>query len=174
MFKFAMSLFALSLLYAEAHAAGNMKPGLWEITTQSDAIQSMPKIPPAQIERMRKMGIDVPQFQNGAIVSKVCITQEMAERNPWAQAEQGGRDCRTGAPQQQGSGYTADIICDGPDMKGKGTVKADFASSESFSTSTDFKGSAGGRPIQNHSVTSGKWLGADCGTVQPWPLPSAK
>jgi hypothetical protein len=175
MFKLAMPLLALTLLYtADVYAAGNMKPGLWEITTQSDAMQNMPKIPPAQIERMRKMGIDVPQFQNGAIVSKVCITQEMAERNPWAQAEQGGKDCRTGTPQQQGSSYTADIICDGPDMKGKGKVKASFASSESFSTSTDFQGNAGGRPIQNHSVTSGKWLSANCGTVQPAPLPPTK
>jgi hypothetical protein len=170
--KSTISVLAVSLLFAAtAQAAGNMKPGLWEITTQSDAMQNMPKIPPAQIERMRKMGVDVPQFQNGAIVSKVCISKETAERSQWPQPDQGGKDCKTGAAQQQGSSYTADIVCDGPDMKGKGTLKASFASNESFSSSTDFKGTAGGRPIQDHSVTSGKWLGADCGSVRPAPPP---
>lgn len=166
----AISVLAVSLLCAAAaQAAGNMKPGLWEITTQSDAMQSMPKIPPAQIERMRKMGVDVPQFQNGAIVSKVCISKEAAERSQWPQPDQGNKDCKTGAPQQQGADYTADIVCDGPNMKGKGTLRASFAGNESFSSSTDFKGSAGGHPIQEHSVTSGKWLSADCGSVQPVP-----
>lgn len=168
MLKIATTTLAASLvLAAHAHAAGNMKPGLWEITTQSDAMQSMPKIPPEQIERMRKMGVDVPQLQNGAIVSKVCITPEMAQREQWPRPEQDGKDCTTGAPQTQGNGYTADIVCNGPNVKGKGTVKASFTGNTSFSSSTSFNGTAGGRPIKDHSVTSGKWLAADCGAVQP-------
>jgi hypothetical protein len=114
------------------------------------------------------MGVDVPQFQNGAIVNRICITPEMAARSELPQ-EQGSKDCRTGAPRQQGGSYTADIVCDGPNMKGKGTVKASFGGGESFSSSTDFNGRAGGQPVHNHSVTSGKWLGADCGSVRPVP-----
>jgi hypothetical protein len=171
MLKIALSTLALSLLLAGhanvAAAAGHMKPGLWEITTQSDAMQSMPKIPPEQIERMRKMGVEVPQLQNGAIVSKVCITPDMAQRQQLPQADQNGKDCTTSAPQTQGNGYTADIVCKGPNLKGKGTLKASFASDASFSSSSTFNGTAGGQPIKDHSVTSGKWLSTDCGAVKP-------
>jgi hypothetical protein len=167
MLKSVLPALAASLVFTAAHAAGNMKPGLWEITTQSDAMQRMPKIPPEQIERMRKMGVEVPQMQNGGIVSKVCITPEMAQRDQWPQAAQNAHDCTTGAPQAQGNAYTADIVCKGPNIKGKGTLKASFADSTSFSSSSSFNGTAGGQPIKDHSTTSGKWLSADCGTVKP-------
>jgi hypothetical protein len=160
MLKIVIAMLAATLILpAYAHAAGNMKPGLWEITTQSDAMHNMPKIPPDQIERMRKMGIDVPQLQNGAIVSKVCVTPEMAQHEQWPQAEQNGKDCTTGTPQAQGSGYSAEIVCNGPNVKGKGTLKASFTGNTSFSSSSTFDGTAGDRPIKDRSVTSGKcWV----------------
>ena len=175
MLKPAISTLATSLLFiASAHAAGDMKPGLWEITMQSEAMQSMPKIPPEQIERMRKMGVELPQLQDGAIVSKVCITPERAQREQWLQANRHANDCTTGTPQAQGNSYTADIVCNGPNVKGKGTLKASFASDASFSSSSTFNGTVGGQPVKDHSVTSGKWLSADCGAVKPAAAPPKK
>src|SRR3569832_2467893 len=74
--KTVLSLLMCSLLFsaAGAWAAGQMKPGLWEITMKSDAKKNMPKIPPKQKKKMREMGIDMPQMSDGGMVTKVCIT----------------------------------------------------------------------------------------------------
>lgn len=62
-------LVSLLSIVAEANAAGKMKPGLWEMTMKSDMLKSVPKIPPAQVEQMRKMGIQVPSFQDGSMTT---------------------------------------------------------------------------------------------------------
>jgi len=149
-----------------ADAAGHLKAGLWEITTQSSAMQNM-KIPPAQIEQMRRLGVDISKFQGGAIVSKVCITPEMAARDALPQMAQQRRDCTVGAPQAETDGYVAGVTCHGPTVHGKGKWKVVYSGDESFSASSEFTGDAAGRPLSDHSVTSGKWLDAHCGTVKP-------
>jgi hypothetical protein len=75
--------------------------------------------------------------------------------------------CKTGNTKQSATGYTTDIVCKGPDMKGKGLATVSFASGESFSTSTEFQGTINGQPINDRSDTSGKWIGPDCGSVKP-------
>lgn len=149
-----------------AWAAGQMKPGLWEMSMKSDAFKAMPKMSPQQMEQMRKMGVNVPQMQDGAMVSKVCITKEMAEREqpPMGRNEAG---CQSKNFQRSGNAYSGDIVCDGALMKGTGKVKGTFASDSGFTSVYDFKGTAHGQPMNHHSETSGKWLAADCGSVKP-------
>jgi hypothetical protein len=163
---FVSALTASMLFVMSAYGAGAMKAGLWEVTTQSAAMKNMPKVPPEQIEQMRKMGVDISQLQSGAIVSKICITKDMAQRNqlPMDQALNG---CKTGSTKQSASGYTTDIVCKGPEMKGKGLATVSFASDESFSTSTEFQGTINGQPISDRSDTSGKWISTGCGSVKP-------
>ena len=74
-------------------AAGAMKPGLWEMTMKSDAMKAMPALSPQQMEQMRKAGVNVPQMQAGGMVTKVCISKEMAERDqpPAAREDSGPR-----------------------------------------------------------------------------------
>lgn len=160
-------LFSLSLFHAAAWAAEQIKPGLWEMTMKSDAMKNMPKIPPEQMEQMRKMGITIPKMQDGSITSKVCISKEMAERDQLPQTSQKESGCQSKNYQRTGSNYTVDIVCDGPDMKGEGKVKGKFSGNESFSSTYDFKGTAQGLPINQRHESSGKWLGADCGNVKP-------
>jgi hypothetical protein len=52
-------------------------------------------------------------------------------------------------------------------MKGKGKGQGTFSGGERFTSTYDFKGTSGGRPVAQHQETSGKWLGADCGNVRP-------
>jgi hypothetical protein len=70
--KIAASLLMLSLLPASAVvlAAGQMKPGLWEMTVKSDAFKNMPKIPPAQMEQMRNSTYDFKGSAGGQPVSQ--------------------------------------------------------------------------------------------------------
>jgi hypothetical protein len=167
--KIAASILMLSLLSASAVglAAGQMKPGLWEMTMKSDAFKNMPKIPPEQMEQMRKMGVTVPNMQNGGIVQKVCITRQMAERDGTPQMLQSESGCESKNFNTSGNSYSGDIVCTGPDLKGEGEVKGAFSGNESFSSTYDFKGTAGGQPVNQHQETSGKWLSADCGNVKP-------
>lgn len=166
--KTALSMLICSMMMSAgaAFAAGQMKPGLWEMTMKSDAFKNMPKMSPQQMEQMRKMGVNVPQMQDGAMLSKVCITKEMAERDqPPVETKEMG--CQSKNYQRSGNSYSVDIVCDGPDMKGAGKVKGSFNGNTSFTSTYDFKGTSHGQPINSHTENSGKWLSAECGNVKP-------
>jgi hypothetical protein len=151
-----------------AHAQVGVKPGLWEVTTQSSEMKELPKMSPEQTEQLRKLGVDIAKLQSGAIVTKICISKQMAERDPFPQIDQAQSGCKIGETHRTDSGYLADIVCDSPGMKGKGVVKATYASNESFTTSLEFTGTSGTRQIEyDRSDASGKWLGSDCGSLKP-------
>jgi hypothetical protein len=150
---------------AAALAAGITKPGLWQMTMKSDAMKNMPKLPPEQLEQMKKMGITLPQMQDGAMVTKVCISKEMAARDePPAMAAQSG--CQPKNYQRSGSTYSVDIVCNGAEIKGQGKARGTITG-DNFTSTYDFQGTMHGQPVNQHHETSGKWLGADCGDVKP-------
>lgn len=158
---------SLCSLSSVAWAAGQMKPGLWEMTIKSDAMKNMPKIPPEQMEQMRKMGVNIPQMQDGAMITKVCITKQMADSDQLPGMEKNSTGCQPKNMQRSGSSYSVDIVCNGPDMKGEGKAKGNFNGNESFASTYDFKGSMHGQPVNQHQESSGKWVAADCGSVRP-------
>jgi hypothetical protein len=150
---------------ATAWAAEQMKPGLWEMRMKSDETASMPTMTPEQMEQMRRMGITMPQTQDGAMVTKVCITKQMAERNqPPGTGDSG---CQSKNYRRTGNTYTVDLVCTGPTMKGEGKARGTFSGNESFTSTYDFKGTVNGQPVTQHHESSGKWLAADCGNVKP-------
>ncbi|WP_420473870.1 DUF3617 domain-containing protein [Noviherbaspirillum sp. ST9] len=165
--KTAIPLLLFSMLSASAFAANQMKPGLWEMTMKSDAMKNMPKITPEQMEQMRKMGMNVPQIQDGAMVHKVCITKDMTDSKLPPGAEKNEMGCETKNMQQSGSSYSADVVCNSAQMKGEGKVKGSFSGDTAFSSTYDFKGMMHGQPVNQRHENSGKWLSADCGKVPP-------
>ena len=167
-------LFSLFLLTLQVHAADQMKPGLWEMSMQSDAMKNMPKIPPEQLEKMKQMGIQIPSMQNGAMVHKVCISKEMAEQNTPFFSEKERQSCQSKNVIKSGSNYSLDLVCDSPQMKGVGTVKGNMHG-DSMASTFDFKGTAHGQTISHHMETTGKWVAADCGNIKPvGELPTTK
>jgi len=166
------ALLALSVSGAGL-AAGAMKPGLWEMTMKSDAMKAMPALSPQQMEQMRKAGVNMPQMQGGGMVTKVCISKEMAEREqpPTAREESG---CQMKNYKRSGNTYSMERACDGPNMKGTGTVKGSYEGDSRFSSTYDFKGTSHGKPVNQHQETSGKWLSADCGNVKPAAVSAKK
>ncbi len=167
--KLTPSLLLCSMLSASATvwAAGQMKPGLWEMKMKSDEMKNMPKMPPEQMEQMRKMGVNMPQMQDGGMVTKVCITKQMAESEQVPGMDQKEMGCQSKNFQRSGNSYSVDIVCNGQGMKGDGKVKGTFSGNESFTSTYDFKGAMHGQPVNQHHENSGKWLGADCGSVKP-------
>ena len=155
------------LLSCGAFAEEKMKAGLWEMTIKSDMTKNMPKIPPDQLKQMKEMGIAIPQMQDGGMVTRICITKEMAERDQAPEMNYKESGCQPKNYQRAGGSYSVDIVCDGPDMKGRGTARGKFSGSDSFTSTYDFKGTMHGQPLTQHQESSGKWLGADCGSVAP-------
>jgi Protein of unknown function (DUF3617) len=169
---FVLTMLSLFTLPA-AVAADSMKPGLWEMSMKSDAMKNMPQISPEQREQMRKMGIHVPQTQDGAMVSRACFTKEMVAQNktPMTQNESG---CEVKNQKQSGSSYSMDLVCDGPNMKGNGKITGQMKGGESFTSNYQFKGTMRGEPVNQKQENSGKWISADCGNVKPIAPPAAK
>jgi hypothetical protein len=155
-----------------ALAAGQMKPGLWEMTIKSDAMKNMPKIPPEQLEMMKKHGVTLPSA--GGITQKVCMTKEAVERDESEALTRNQSGCQSKNMQRSGGSFSADIVCDGPEMKGTGKVKGTYAGSEGYSSTYSFKGTSHGQPVDMTQETSGKWLSADCGSVKPVEPPKKK
>jgi Protein of unknown function (DUF3617) len=167
--RFILSLPMLSAA-AFAWAAGQTKPGLWEMTIRSDAMKNMPKMSPEQMEQMeqmRRMGINMPQMQGNGMVTKVCISKEMAESDELPAMAQKEAGCQVRNMQRNAGGYSMDIVCDGSGMKGEGKAKGSFSGDSSFASTYDFKGTMHGQPVDQHHETSGKWLSADCGNIKP-------
>jgi hypothetical protein len=160
-------LFSMLCSSAAVQAAGQIKPGLWEMNMTSDMFKAMPKIPPEQVEKMRQMGISIPQAQDGAMVAKVCISKEMAERDEIPRMNQKEAGCQSKNFQRTGGSYSVDIVCNGADMKGEGKAKGTMTGNDRFNSTYDFKGTAHGQPVNQHHETTGKWLSADCGNVKP-------
>ena len=160
-------LFCSALTIASAaHAAPDMKPGLWQVTIKSDQMRQMPKISPQQAAMMKRMGISVPSQNSGGMTTKVCITKKMIENDEVTMQDDGG-DCKTSNARQNGSHYSADIICNGPDMKGRGKVEGTYTSTR-FNSTYKFTGTSHGRKANHNQTSSGKWLGSNCGNVKPF------
>jgi hypothetical protein len=162
-----ISLLLSTFFFSNSYAAGKMKPGLWEMSMRSDAMQAMPQIPPEQRAKMKAMGVEIPNMQGGAIIHKVCVSKEMAEQDQPQVTQNNHSMCKPQNMNQSGNGYTMDLICDSPELKGIGTVRGIFNGSENIRSVYDFKGTSRNRPISQHMETTGKWLSADCGDVKP-------
>ena len=164
-----MSLISLLSLSASAvSAAGQMKPGLWEMTIKTNAAQTMPQIPPEAREKMRQMGVSVPEMRDGAMVTKVCMTKEMVDQDKPPHMDRAQTGCQIKNHNRSGNSYSAEMVCDGPHLTGKGIMKGTFNSNESVTSVYDFKGTAQGRPVDQHHESSGKWLNASCGDIKPY------
>src|SRR3569833_2567198 len=154
--KTVLSLLMCSLLFRAvgALAAGQMKPGLWEITMKSDAMKNMPKIPPEQLKKMREMGIDMPQMSDGGMVTKVCITKEMAERDQPMEMTQRETGCQTKNSQKTGNSYTTNLVCDGPAMQGAGKIKGTLSGTKHKTTTKKNKKNMHGQPVNEHQESN--------------------
>lgn len=149
-----------------SNAAGMMKAGLWEVGVSSDATKNMPKMTKEQMDMMRKNGVNM--AADGSILTKQCISKEMAEQEKPTVDEKSG--CKLKNYERKGSSFTSETICDNPNMKGTTLAKGTYSSDAAYTISSDFKGTAGGKPMTSHTDMTGKWLSADCGSVKPLPV----
>jgi hypothetical protein len=155
-------------------AAQNLKPGLWEVRQKvqgnpemerqmEEARKQMAAMPPEQRKQIEAMmarpGL---QMGPGGDSIRMCLTREMVERDQ-IPANQG--DCKVTQQQRSGNTLRANFTCSNPPSSGESQVT--FTSSETYSMRTTATATVGGRPERMTVEGTGKWLGADCGSLKP-------
>lgn len=166
-----IALAFLSIATFAQSAETNMRPGLWEIATTSDLLLLVPHIPADQMQSIKDLateyGFEVPPIENGAAISKACITPEMAAQKAPPIFGQNSLGCTTKNSTRTGNNYKMDFVCDSADLKGTGTADGAITSAESFTGKTKFNGLAQGNAVNEQADINGKWIGAMCGDVKP-------
>lgn len=181
--KLSNSLAALLVTASMASAhAQTIKPGLWEFATQmrggsgqmadamAEAQKQMENMPPEQRkmiqDMMAKQGVQMGTGAGGGVTVKVCMTQEMVDRNE-VSSHQG--DCTHTNSPRVGNTMKFAFVCTKPPSSGEGLVT--FTSPEAYSMKMSATTTINGRPEKMDLQNSGRWLGADCGSVKPLVMP---
>ncbi|MDP1740646.1 DUF3617 domain-containing protein [Polaromonas sp.] len=176
--QLAASVLALLLLASPLAMAQNLKPGLWEINNKmqsgsgqlekgmAEMQKQMAAMPPEQRKMMQdmmaKQGVALGAGGPGNIVAKICMTQDMIDRNELP-AQQG--DCKTSTSPRSGNTMKMSFVCTQPPSSGEGTVT--YVSPEAYSMKMVMKSNVQGKPETMTMDGGGKWIASDCGTVKP-------
>jgi len=174
----ALAVFGLSA------SAQSLKPGLWEVShkmggnpqmdqAMAEMQKQMAAMPPEQRKQMQDMmaknGMQMGQAGAGGMSMRMCMSKEMAERNE-IPANQG--DCKTTSQQRSGNTMKMAFTCANPPSSGEGEVT--FAGSDAYTMKMKVSSIVRGKPETMTIDGSGKWLGADCGTIKPMAAPAKK
>lgn len=147
------------------------RPGLWEVTTKSLLLGMVPHVRPDQMQKLTSLakqhGFDLPQIQSGAAISKVCITEQMAQQEIPVYFHEDRIGCTVKNTTRTESSYKMDLVCSNPQFEGSGTAEGTFASAESFSGQTAFTGTLRGNPFNDQADFSGRWIDAGCEVIKP-------
>jgi hypothetical protein len=176
---FAFPLLAICASYSSAQS---MKPGLWEISTQmqggsqmgdamAQAQKHMESMPPEQRKMMQdmmaKQGMQMGTGAGSGISLKVCMTQEMVDRNEISSGNQ--NNCTHTYGQRTGNTQKFSFSCTKPSSSGEGLVT--FSSAEAYSMKMNSTVNARGAPEKMEIQNNGRWLSVDCGGVKPIQMP---
>lgn len=179
--KKTLSVLALAAFAAVPAAAQTLKPGLWEIQhkmggnpemdkAMEEARKQMASMPPEQRKQMEAMmasrGIAMAPGGSGM---RMCMTKEMAERSEVPPAQ---GDCRITQQSRSGNTMKASFACTNPPSTGESQVT--FSSPEAYSMKTVVNATVNGKPERTTIEGTGKWVGADCGSVKPPMAPAKK
>lgn len=145
---------------ASAYSADTIKPGLWEMTSQMQGGGEA-------ANAMAKQGMQMGSTAGGAMAVKLCMTQEMIDRN--AVAPQDG-DCTHTNSTRSGKTMKFSFVCTKPPSSGEGEVT--FTSPEAYTSRVVVQTTRRGKPETMDMRNSGRWLGKDCGNIKPMVLPT--
>ena len=181
--------FALAALaavtFSATATAQTLKPGLWEVTQNmqggggpgesASAQARMQKEMAAMSPEQRKMVEQMMAKQGakpggaGGMSVRTCMTKEMAERNE-VPAQKG--DCKTTKQSKSGNTMKFSYTCANPPSTGEGEYT--YMGSEAYKSKLVVSTTRGGKPETMTLEGSGKWLGADCGSIKPPAMPQKK
>lgn len=159
-------LISLLMISTTSMATNNIRPGLWEITTTSELLAMVPHIPLQQMQQITNLieqyGLQMPQIQNGAAISKVCITQQMTDQEVPSHFYENQSGCAVKNATKAGNYYKVDLVCTNAQFQGTGIAEGTFTSPERFTGQTEFDGVVQGTPVFATAETSGRWIDESC------------
>jgi len=169
-------LLTLGLSAAVATAAMattiDVKPGLWEVTSQGET-SGMPPIPPQALahmtpEQRAQVMAAMQGHMNQPNVSRSCVTQKMIDRGMSFDRNRGGDHCTQTVTGSTSRSLDLKIVCTGEQHQDThGTMHIEATSRETFSGSFDMVSTDGENRMTMKRTMNGKWLGSDCGDVKP-------
>lgn len=165
-----LTLGAAICLLTQLAQAQTLQPGLWEISSNNMQLngQALPNLElllgnlPAE---QRQMAEQAMAKQGVAIAGqgvRVCLTAEQAKTDniPLLGAQAG---CTQQITERSAQLWKFRFSC--PQGKGEGQTR--FVSDREFVTTLNSTFTAGGQPQSGSLESRGRWLAADCGTLQP-------
>ena len=164
--------FSIATLGTQAQVAP-VKPGLWQVQFErevngqkmpdmSERLKSMPPEKRAQVEAMmKKNGIAI----DGSGGRQVCYTKENLDRSAWANQ---ASDCKADFSSRSGSLWKWHTSCPKSGYEADG--EAHFLNSENYTVKSTSVSKGGDEVRASTTTITAKWLGADCGSVQPLDL----
>lgn len=170
----ALTLTACGTLAAAASPITlNLRPGLWQMTTQGQTTGSLP-IPPEMLARMppeRRAKFEAAMAASQARASaprafEQCITRKSLQRGIEVDEKQSSNHCRPTVLSSTATVMDMSMQCGDPRHSMSGRFHFEAASPESVAGTVDMTIGAGGKPIHMHRVIQGKWMSADCGSVK--------
>jgi hypothetical protein len=158
-------------------AAQTMKPGLWtlsnSVTSNDPQVQAamsalqqhLANLQPDQRRQMEQMmkqnGVQVDLGANGALQSKMCMTQEMIARKEFP-LQQG--DCKQSFTPGAGNGGHITFSCTKPHVSGAGDLTV--LSDTSYRARMHIKNDDSPSQAIDMDVTA-NWQSASCGNLRP-------
>lgn len=156
---------ACALIAASASSgalAMHAKPGEWQVSLKMD-MAGVPQIPPAQLAKMRAMGIHVPMGGDTVTVTHCMTPSEAAMDNIPAMPREHQKYCTMQNLKTSVDGMSADMVCTGK-VQGGGHMQVRFDSPEHYAGKISMSLNANGHPMNSTSTFDAKWLSADCRT----------
>jgi hypothetical protein len=149
----------------------NVKPGLWEMTSDSEH-SGTPPIPPEALatltpEQRAKLEAAMQQSMGPQHrVMKHCVTQADIDKGFGEIEQMGHGKCTQKVASSTSTLRAGTFSCTGAETM-SGTYRFEAPSPEAMVAHWDMTMSNGDKSMQMKSVTQGKWLGADCGDLKP-------
>jgi hypothetical protein len=162
-----------AVVTAAVAATLNVKPGLWEITSQGEA-SGMPPIPPQALAQMspeqRAQMMAAMQSAMGRMnqpnVMRSCVTQKMLDRGLDLQHQGDNENCKQTVVGSTSHSLDLRMECTGQ-QKTNGTMHIDALNPQTFSGTFNMVSTDGTNTMTVKRTMQGKWLGSDCGNVKP-------
>lgn len=166
-----MSVAALLPALAADNTPLQLKPGLWELTSDSEH-SGMPPIPPEALAKMSpEQRAKVEAAMKGSTgpqhrVVKHCVTQQDIDRGFEKMDKMGEGKCTRTVLSSTATVREGRFQCSGP-RNSSGAYRFEARSPESVVANWNMTMSNGGNTMTMKNNMQGKWLGAECGDVKP-------
>ena len=157
-----------------------LKPGLWEIVTESQQLngkampdhqgemaEQMKSLPPEvrkQVEaQMKSAGVQLGTAKGGGMSVQMCMSKEMLDENRWQGAD---GQCQSKMLGRTGDTWNWKMVCTKPPGHGEGATTM-APGGQAYASQMRMTMEQGGKPQTMAMKHRGTWISADCGSLKP-------